>query len=418
MMLLVGCLASVVGCLAESGPTLPADNEPPPPFPPPLSDPVDATPAVCGDGVVTANEACDDGVNNGAYARCMPGCLARAAHCGDGRVDAPYEACDGEACAVDCKSEAAHCGDGRVDRGERCDDGNDVDGDGCNVDCRRSGRVRWTRVLDDAEPAVSVAVLKGDTVVVALQHGTVVALDALGERVWEAAFDGVQPSRLTGVSGDEVWLAGARNQQGWSARLGVSGANDAGTAESKVQRWHVATTDALNRVVRLGPDDVFAGNDWWLQTESDQQFVTLAPTSDGGVVLVTAGDHEGTVLRVDAGGSVLWSDELPSEPVDLHVLADDIAVVATASMLTAIDRGGDAIWRWETSTPRAISGIDHALVVVDDNSVTRVTDFGVPAWTTTVDSLDDLTDVAVGLRGAIYVVGSRDGSPGVAALSP
>lgn len=35
------------------------------------------------------------------------------------------------------------CGDGVVDPDEECDDGNDMDGDGCNNDCRRSGQLVW-----------------------------------------------------------------------------------------------------------------------------------------------------------------------------------------------------------------------------------------------------------------------------------
>src|SRR5690348_13960349 len=40
----------------------------------------------------------------------------------------------------------ASCGNMVVDDGEDCDDGNDVDGDGCNVDCVESGSVRWELV--------------------------------------------------------------------------------------------------------------------------------------------------------------------------------------------------------------------------------------------------------------------------------
>ncbi|HKQ70687.1 MAG TPA: DUF4215 domain-containing protein, partial [Polyangiaceae bacterium] len=40
---------------------------------------------VCGDGVVTRGEVCDDGPdgNTGEYGKCMPGCKARGPYCGD-----------------------------------------------------------------------------------------------------------------------------------------------------------------------------------------------------------------------------------------------------------------------------------------------------------------------------------------------
>jgi cysteine-rich repeat protein len=61
----------------------------------------------CGDGVVTIDEACDDGVNDGSYGSCNPDC-----------------------------SRASFCGDGHKDAGESCDDGNSKNGDGCNSACR------------------------------------------------------------------------------------------------------------------------------------------------------------------------------------------------------------------------------------------------------------------------------------------
>jgi len=63
----------------------------------------------CGDGIVASDEACDDGKNDGSYGGCMPGCKARPAHCGDGKVDAPQETCDdgnpnnNDACTNQCK---------------------------------------------------------------------------------------------------------------------------------------------------------------------------------------------------------------------------------------------------------------------------------------------------------------------------
>jgi fibro-slime domain-containing protein len=68
--------------------------------------------SICGDGIVTADELCDEGTaaDTGAYG-----------HCG-----------------ADCKSRGGFCGDGKVqkDGGEECDDGNTKSGDGCDSQCR------------------------------------------------------------------------------------------------------------------------------------------------------------------------------------------------------------------------------------------------------------------------------------------
>ena len=65
----------------------------------------------CGNGVVTGDEACDDGEANSDV-------LA-------------------DACRSDCSE--AGCGDGAQDTGEGCDDGNDVEGDGCDSNCTVTG---------------------------------------------------------------------------------------------------------------------------------------------------------------------------------------------------------------------------------------------------------------------------------------
>jgi len=63
---------------------------------------------ICGDGIKTKNEACDDGMNTGGYGKCAAGCVL-GPRCGDGTVQAA--------------------------QGEQCDDGNLVDGDGCSSKC-------------------------------------------------------------------------------------------------------------------------------------------------------------------------------------------------------------------------------------------------------------------------------------------
>jgi len=62
---------------------------------------------VCGDGVVSLGEQCDDGVNDGGYGECEPMCVV-----------------------------GPRCGDGILQADEDCDDGNRLDGDGCGSACR------------------------------------------------------------------------------------------------------------------------------------------------------------------------------------------------------------------------------------------------------------------------------------------
>ncbi|MGE5786590.1 MAG: DUF4215 domain-containing protein [Myxococcales bacterium] len=90
---------------------------------------------VCGDGVVTATEECDNGKanNTGAYGGCTAACKY-APYCGDGVTNGP-EACDetinvevygvsSNGCAPNCQV-TPYCGDGHADLafGETCDEG-------------------------------------------------------------------------------------------------------------------------------------------------------------------------------------------------------------------------------------------------------------------------------------------------------
>jgi len=100
----------------------------------------------CGDGIVNGTEICDDGVNDGRYGGCQPGCGGLGPFCGDGMVEPGVEQCDDgrnlstynqPGCGPGCKT-VPRCGDGRVDSlwGETCDDGNTVSNDGCSATCQ------------------------------------------------------------------------------------------------------------------------------------------------------------------------------------------------------------------------------------------------------------------------------------------
>lgn len=93
----------------------------------------------CGNLILTADEDCDDGnVVNG------DGCDANCTFtgCGNG-IQTAGEACDdgnpidGDGCDTNCT--ITGCGNGIVTAGEDCDDGNAVSGDGCDANCTFTG---------------------------------------------------------------------------------------------------------------------------------------------------------------------------------------------------------------------------------------------------------------------------------------
>jgi len=62
--------------------------------------------AICGNGIIEAGEACDDG-----------------------------NLVNGDGCENNCTLTGAICGNGIIEAGEACDDGNLVNGDGCENNC-------------------------------------------------------------------------------------------------------------------------------------------------------------------------------------------------------------------------------------------------------------------------------------------
>jgi fibro-slime domain-containing protein len=144
----------------------------PPPSPP---HEVCTSTIICGDDIVEAGEACDDGNTtglDGCASDCSvvePGwtcpssggaCMVATAACGNGMID-PGEQCDdgnmssGDGCSSTCKVEAGYtcpaqghacqkilfCGDGivSISIGETCDDKNTTSGDGCSSTCQIEG---------------------------------------------------------------------------------------------------------------------------------------------------------------------------------------------------------------------------------------------------------------------------------------
>ena len=94
---------------------------------------------VCGDGVVSGDEVCDDGnTKNGDY--CSADCRLVTGKCGDGTRQ-ESEACDdgnttsGDYCSADCTAITGKCGDSIVQTNETCDDGNTAPFDHCSPDC-------------------------------------------------------------------------------------------------------------------------------------------------------------------------------------------------------------------------------------------------------------------------------------------
>lgn len=99
--------------------------------------------AFCGDGKlnIALGEQCDDGntvSGDGCSATCK---IERGVDCGDGVLNRETEQCDNGQNNSDAPGQCRencllpYCGDAIIDYNEECDDGNNLDGDGCSLTC-------------------------------------------------------------------------------------------------------------------------------------------------------------------------------------------------------------------------------------------------------------------------------------------
>ena len=92
--------------------------------------------------------------------------------CGDGIVNQIGETCDPPGSNAgqpnECRQDCTYCGDGHLDTGEQCDDGNNINGDGCSATCTRElfGGCRMTGGHNTVAPDGSYYVVPGGSEVI------------------------------------------------------------------------------------------------------------------------------------------------------------------------------------------------------------------------------------------------------------
>ncbi len=170
--------------------------------------------AVCGDGVVSGNEECDNGPNNAPGSGCEPDCRFSChvgSDCDDGNPCSGVETChaviggrackagtpaaDGSACGTaghcesgkciqpscgngvvepgedceppntatcDANCKKVVCGDGVIAGNEQCDDGNTKNLDGCDSTCHYETQMRYTSFGFSGDPAPNFCVHNGN----------------------------------------------------------------------------------------------------------------------------------------------------------------------------------------------------------------------------------------------------------------
>lgn len=274
---------------------------------------------VCGDGEVEGDEACDDGVNDGAYGGCLADCSAPVGRCGDGVTQASG--------------------------GEACDDGNDVDGDGCNLDCRESGAVVWKHALPRGGTAYDVDVAVDGEIYVAGQA------DALaGPSAWAARLDPADGEVAwtyelapSGVDTEAFFTAVAQGEGGviLGGRYDAHGSLHVVDGDGGLV--HALPTPGVNGVYHLAvlPDGDFLVTDGWTAFRIDgpvQEWATLvgfglAYRTGDDVALAATGNPAG-FRRLTIAGDAFEAVALPV-PEDVWGVAEAVAWTSDGDVIVA-----------------------------------------------------------------------------------
>ncbi len=196
------------------------------------------------------------------------------------------------------------CGDAVLQEGEVCDDGNGIEGDGCNPDCTLSGEPVWELVR---ESELQIADLAFSA------RGTVIAVGWYEDR---APNVGPFVAEFT-PDGEEIWLRQHPDSAlRWSSYDRVSVGDDGGIHIVGVSQPQGDAQRAALSVLCDADGEIV-----WAQSEGeftalDQSWRDVLAMSDGGHLVTgslgRASDPEPAELtfalrRYDAAGALVWS---------------------------------------------------------------------------------------------------------------
>jgi cysteine-rich repeat protein len=328
---------------------------------------LDCRAARCGDGVVRTDvnsELCDDG-NTTAGDGCSGLCAVEAGYscttatsglstcvpvCGDG-IRTPNEGCDDGgansntgACTTQCQ--VARCGDGFVRTGvEACDDNNTSNDDGCSSECRYE--------ITFASPA---AVTLAEDQAFAR---TYTATQSGGGAITWSATDLPPGATFDAAAARLSWRPSftAAAQSPYSISIT---ATDGVVSVSRTQSITVTNVNRAPSFGTIGPQTLTSG------TAFDQTFSATDP--DGDVLTYTAtGLPTGATLGADTG-RLRWTPadtDVRANPYTVTLTATDTSN-ATASVqvdLTVVLRQLPPVFA--SNTPTAVTVAEASLLSVD-----------------------------------------------------
>lgn len=360
------------------------------------------------------------------------------------------------------------CGDGRPEGDERCDDGNEVDGDGCNVDCVPSGVPRWDpeAIVFSGAPGADLYLedvdLRPDESIIAVGREQRTDLDALfvlltgdGQLMWSRQYDRDVDDRAAAVSagvGSEIFVVGrsqSTTSQGWIAVI------EPATGDVELSEWTVRPF--ASSVAYMHPSVLVVGGygDGTLGARQfDEMMLPLAIAESAGTGNIAAVVADGVRDIAWASGTSAGRARVmrlvPGDPEPLVTLlegpdgsgaqglayADGMLVLAgyldfgmRDGWLQSVAVTGEPGWSWSSRDPSedevedvAIAPTGHVLAAGfttefgQDATVWKLGPDGELLWTWVPEDLWGNDDIARGIAvrpdGDLVVVGERTADDG------
>lgn len=259
------------------------------------------------------------------------------------------------------------CGDGMLDPGEACDDGNEVDADGCNVDCTISGSVLW---------------FHGQA------SGTGQNEEAFGIVVDDEGRAYVAGELHNGVDVDHFVRQYEDDGLGWTLVFDGGAVNDG--ARAIALRGRTLYTAGY----RVVPGQ---SNNVWLRSYGVDGSMGITVEYDDAL----NGSNVGQGIAIDPGGNVVVVGNETVEPLAPHVNAWIREHTAAGTPVWTAGYGGPAA---DQARAVAIDGTGR-VAVVGYETVAGQTDLwvrvydtnGAPQWTQTHANVNALDDEAQGV---------------------
>jgi cysteine-rich repeat protein len=305
--------------------------------------------------------------------------------------------------------------------GEECDDGNQVDGDGCSSACLLAdpGATPWSRRLggtsNDHGKAIAVD-SAGNVLLTGYFLGTAdfgggpvssvgahdafaVKLNAQGQHLWSRRFGGTNDDRGIGIAVDSAGNVLLTGYFQGTADFGGSPLSSAGGYDIFAVKLDAQGQHLWSR--RLGGTSLDAGTGIAVDSAGSVLLTGyFEGTADfGGGPLSCAGGHDAFAVKLDAQGQHLWSRRLGGTNYDYgYGIAVDSAgnVLLTGYFLGTADFGGG---------PLSSAGSNDVFAVKLDTQ-------GQHLWSRRLGgtSADVGHDIAVDSAGNVLLTGRFDGT--------